>query len=72
MESSRRDLFIDMVVDKFIFKGNQRVTLPPCFTFTPKAGEGLPKTGAKFYCEFPRPIFMLINFLRSSFVTSEL
>jgi len=40
MESSRRDLFIDMV-DRFIFKNNQ-ITLYPCFTFTTKIGVGLP------------------------------
>jgi len=49
MESSRRDLFIDMVIDMFIFKNNQ-IALFPCFTFIPKAGVGLPKTGFMFYC----------------------
>jgi len=49
MESSRRDLFIDMVVDRFIFKNNQ-ITLSPCFTFTPKTRTGLPETGVSFYC----------------------
>jgi len=32
MESSRRDLFIDMVVHRFIFKHNQ-ITLSPFSTF---------------------------------------
>jgi len=32
MESSRRDLFIDMVEDRFILKNN-RITLSPCCTF---------------------------------------
>jgi len=32
MKSSRRDLFIDMVVDRFIFKTNQ-ITLSPCLNF---------------------------------------
>jgi len=48
MESSRRDLFINMVVDRFIFKNNQ-MTLSPCFTFIPKTGMGLPKSGISFY-----------------------
>ena len=34
MESSWRDLFIDMVVDGCIFKNNQ-ITLSPCFAFEP-------------------------------------
>jgi len=42
MESSRRDLFIDMAVDRFIFKIKQ---ISPCFTFTPKTGMALPKIG---------------------------
>jgi len=49
MESSRRDLFIGMVVDRFIFKNNQ-MTLFPCSTFIPKTRTGLPKTGVSFYC----------------------
>ena len=44
MESSPRDSFIDMVVDRFIFKSNQ-ITLSPCFTFIPKTGVGLHETG---------------------------
>ena len=48
MESSRRDLFIDMVVDRSIFKSNQ-ITLSPCFTFVTGIGIGLPKTGISFY-----------------------
>ena len=31
MEGSRRNLFIDMIVDRFIFNNNQ-ITLSPCFT----------------------------------------
>jgi len=49
MESSRRDLFIDMIVDRFIFKNNQ-FTLCPCLTFIPKTGVGLSKIGVSFYC----------------------
>ena len=49
MESSRRDLLIDMVVDRFIFKNNQ-ITPSHCFTFVPKTGVGLPKKGVIFYC----------------------
>jgi len=38
MESSRRDLSIDMVVDRFIFKNYAL----PWFTFMPKIGKRLP------------------------------
>jgi len=48
MESSRRDLFIDMVFDRFIINNNQ-ITLFPCFAFIPKTGVGLPKTRVRFY-----------------------
>ena len=41
MESSRRDLSIDMVVDRFIFKNNQ-MEVSPCFIVILKSG-GLPK-----------------------------
>jgi len=37
MGSSRRDRFIDMAVDRFIFKNNQ-ITLFPCFNFILKSG----------------------------------
>jgi len=40
MESSRRDLFIDMVVDRYIFK-NTLITLVTCFIFMPKTDVGL-------------------------------
>jgi len=53
MESSRRDLIIDMIVDRFIFK-NTVITLFPCFTFIPLTGLGLPKTEASFYCDLLR------------------
>jgi len=39
----RRDFFI---VDKFIFQNN-RITLLFSFTFVPKTGMGLPKTGVR-------------------------
>jgi len=55
MESSRRDLFIDMVVDRFIFKNNQ-ITLSPCFAFIPRTGVRLP-AGVSF---------VLIDYLYSS------
>jgi len=51
MESSRRDLLIDVVVDRFIFKNNQ-MTISPFFSFIPKTGVGLPKIGVNFYCAF--------------------
>jgi len=45
--SSRRDLLIEMVVERFIFKNNE-ITLSPCFTFIPKTGVRLLKTGLVF------------------------
>jgi len=48
MESSRRDLFIGMVVDRYIFNSNQD-TPSPCFTYMPKPGVGLPKIGVSLY-----------------------
>jgi len=47
MESSRQDVFINTVIDKFIFP---KITLSLCFIFIPKAGVGLSKTGVSFYC----------------------
>ena len=35
MESSRRLLFVDVVVDTIVSKKNQ-IALSPCFTFIPK------------------------------------
>jgi len=49
MASSRRDLFIDVIVDRFILKNNL-ITLSSCFTFIPKTGVGLHETGISFYC----------------------
>jgi len=58
MESSQRDLFIDVVVDRFIFKNNYN-TLLPWFTFIHKTGLGLPETGGYFLlCIY---LFMKIN-----------
>jgi len=51
MESSRRDLFINMVVHRFIFKNNQ-LTVYPSFTFIPETSEGLPPTGVSFAVRF--------------------
>jgi len=48
MESSWQDLFIDLVVHKFIFKNNQTM-LSPWFTFITKTGMWLPKTRISFY-----------------------
>ena len=45
LESSGPDLFINMVVDRFIFKNNQ-ITLSPSFSFIPVTDVGLPETGA--------------------------
>jgi len=46
MESSRQDLFIDMVVNRYIFKNNQIKAL--LLTFIPKTDMGLPETGVNF------------------------
>ena len=48
MKRSPRELSINMV--RFIFQNNQ-FTLFPYFTFIPKTGMGLPKTGIMFYRE---------------------
>ena len=56
MESCRRDLFIDMDVDRLIFKNN-KITVYPCFIFIPKLGyylwayfkQGLVFTGWKTF-----------------------
>jgi len=53
MESSGRDLVIDIVVDRFLFK-NTQITFSFCFTFTPETGVRLPKTEVSFYCEAVR------------------
>jgi len=47
MERFRKDLFIEMGVDMFIFSNNQ-IMLLPHYTLIPKATEGLPKTGVGF------------------------
>jgi len=44
MESSQRDLSIDMAVNRFTVKNNQ-ITLSPNFTSIPKTIVKLPKTG---------------------------
>jgi len=51
LESSRRDLFIGMVVGRFVFKYNQ-ITFSTCFAFIRKKSVSLPKTGMSFYSEF--------------------
>ena len=54
MESTRRDLFIDMVASGFILK-NYQITLVPCFPFIPKTSVGLPKTEVSFYSVWLMP-----------------
>jgi len=49
IESSRRDLFINMIVNRFILK-NGEITLCLCLTFIPLTGLVLPKTGCSFCC----------------------
>jgi len=49
LKRSRRELSINMVIDRFIFK-NSQITVFSCFTFIPKTDMGLPKTGIIFYC----------------------
>lgn len=48
MMTSQRDVFVDMVVDRVIFKNNQ-ITLSPCSTVKPTTGLGLSKAGVSFY-----------------------
>ena len=48
MKRSRRELSVNVVIHRFIFKNNQ-ITPFPCLTFIPKPGIGLPKTGF-FFC----------------------
>ena len=50
VKRSRWELSIHLVIDIFIFK-NDRITLFQCFTFIPKTGMRLPKTGSfSFVC----------------------
>ena len=58
MESSRRDLFISMVIDRFILKNPNQITIFPCFTFITKTGVGLAKIAVIFYC-FPLEVYFL-------------
>jgi len=48
MDSSRRDLFLDMVIDKFMFKSKQMTHLL-YFILVCQTGVGLPKTGVIFF-----------------------
>jgi len=47
MESSRRDLSIDMAEHRLILKNNQN-TYQPRFGFTPNTGIAFPKTEVSF------------------------
>ena len=49
MKRSRRELFIDMVVDRDISSFNQ-IMLFPFLNFISKTSMGPPKTGDSFYC----------------------
>jgi len=49
MERSRRELSINMAIDRLIFKNNH-IMLFPVFTFIPKTGIGLPETGFFLLC----------------------
>jgi len=53
MESSRRDLFIDVSEPKSLLKTDEN-TFYPRFSFMPKTGKAFPKTGVCFYCEKSR------------------
>jgi len=63
MKRSRRELSINIVIDRSIFQNNQ-VTLSPCFTFIPQTNIGLPKTGLCFFTvhNFKRVIRWELNF----------
>jgi len=60
MGSSQRGLFIDMVVDMFIFKNNQ-MALAPCFIFIPETGVRLPKREVSFYCNTESVTFRTVG-----------
>ena len=68
IESSGQDLFIDGVVQKFIFKKNL-ITLLSRFTFIPKTGVRLPKTEIIFHCDafknFKKICFFFLQFFQS-------
>jgi len=63
IESSQRDLFIDMVVDIIIIRGLSSIiskllyALSRCFTFIPITGVGL---GVRFYCLPLSPFFVVL------------
>jgi len=73
METSQGDLFINMVVDRFIFKNNQSTL--SCFTFIPRTSVGLPKTGVSFCCVGAKigehRMVARVVFLRKSGVTES-
>jgi len=50
-KKSRRQLSIDVVIDRDISKNNQ-TTLYPCFAFLPKTVTGLLATDTSFYLGF--------------------
>jgi len=51
MKKSRRQLSINVVIDRFFFKNNQ-IMFFPCFIFMLKTDLGLPQTGLIFYYTF--------------------
>jgi len=57
MKRPRRELQINVVIDRFIFKKYQ-ITLFICFTFIPKTGMGVPKTRIIFYCALTAEVQM--------------
>ena len=59
LESSRRDVVVDMIVDTFIFK-NYQITLSYCFTFISKTGMRLSKTELVLTVTFRSPRLMLL------------
>jgi len=69
MESSRPDLFIDMVPDRFIFKSNP-ITLSPGSTFIPGTGIGnylkQELVLTVLHCEFEGVLHLFCFALRSS------
>ena len=48
MQRSRRELSINVIINRFIFKNNQ-ITPFPYFAFITEIGIGQPKTGIIFY-----------------------
>jgi len=71
MDSSRRDLYLNVVDKRFIFTNNQiRPTLSPFHLRTYKTGMRLPKTGVSLCCGLKYSKNVLLNLL--NFISGKL